>query len=32
LTKLSKEDVEYDKIRAALTRAITRISIAEKHT
>jgi F-type H+-transporting ATPase subunit epsilon len=32
LTKLSKEDVEFETIRAALTRAITRISIAEKHT
>ena len=31
LTKLSKEDVEFETIRAALTRAITRISIAEKH-
>jgi F-type H+-transporting ATPase subunit epsilon len=32
LTKMSKEEVEYDMIRAALARAITRISIAEKHT
>jgi F-type H+-transporting ATPase subunit epsilon len=32
LTKLSKEDVEFETIRAALTRAITRISTAEKHT
>jgi F-type H+-transporting ATPase subunit epsilon len=32
LSKMSKEEVEFDMIRAALTRAITRISIAEKHT
>jgi F-type H+-transporting ATPase subunit epsilon len=32
LSKIAKEDVEYEMIRAALTRAITRISTAEKHT
>ncbi|MGA3209164.1 MAG: F0F1 ATP synthase subunit epsilon [Syntrophales bacterium] len=32
LSKMAKEDVEYDMIRAALTRAITRISVADKHT
>ena len=32
LSTMSKEEVEYDMIRAALTRAITRVSIAEKHT
>ena len=32
MSKMAKEDVEYDMIRAALTRAITRISVADKHT
>ena len=32
LAKMSKEDLEYEMIRAALTRAVTRISVAEKHT
>ncbi|HUH64789.1 MAG TPA: F0F1 ATP synthase subunit epsilon [Syntrophales bacterium] len=32
LAKMSKEDLEYELIRAALTRAITRIGVAEKHT
>jgi len=32
LSKMSKEDLEYEMNRAALTRAITRISVAEKHT
>ncbi len=31
LSKMPKEDAEYEKIRAALTRAITRISVADKH-
>jgi F-type H+-transporting ATPase subunit epsilon len=31
LSKLPKEDVEYELMRAALTRAITRISVADKH-
>jgi len=31
LAKLAKEDVEYELMRAALTRAITRISVADKH-
>ncbi|HEX7533906.1 MAG TPA: F0F1 ATP synthase subunit epsilon [Syntrophales bacterium] len=31
LFKLAKEDVEYEMIRAALTRAITRIGVADKH-
>ncbi len=31
LSKLAKEDVEYEMIRAALTRAITRIGVADKH-
>jgi F-type H+-transporting ATPase subunit epsilon len=30
LSQLTKEDVEYELMRAALTRAITRISVAEK--
>lgn len=30
LAKLSKEDVEFEIIRAALARAITRINVAEK--
>lgn len=32
LSKLSKEDMEYEMVRAALARAITRISVADKHT
>jgi len=32
LSKMSKEDLEYELHRAALTRAITRISVSEKHT
>lgn len=32
LSKMSKEEVEFDMIRAALTRAITRISVSDKHT
>jgi F-type H+-transporting ATPase subunit epsilon len=31
LSKLPKEDVEYELMRAALARAITRISVADKH-
>jgi F-type H+-transporting ATPase subunit epsilon len=31
ISKLSKEDAEYEMNRAALTRAITRISVADKH-
>ena len=31
MSKLSKEDAEYEMSRAALTRAITRISVADKH-
>ena len=31
MSKLSKEDAEYEMGRAALTRAITRISVADKH-
>ena len=31
MSKLPKEDVEYELIRAALARAITRISVADKH-
>ncbi|MGO9138642.1 MAG: F0F1 ATP synthase subunit epsilon [Syntrophales bacterium] len=31
LSKLAKEDVEYELMRAALARAITRISVADKH-
>jgi F-type H+-transporting ATPase subunit epsilon len=31
LTKLSKDDVEFELARTALTRAITRINVAEKH-
>ncbi|MGZ3579957.1 MAG: F0F1 ATP synthase subunit epsilon [Syntrophales bacterium] len=31
LSKMAKEDVEYEMIRAALTRAITRIGVADKH-
>lgn len=30
LGQLTKEDVEYERMRAALTRAITRLSVAEK--
>jgi len=32
MAKMSKEEMEYELIKAALTRAITRISVAEKHT
>jgi F-type H+-transporting ATPase subunit epsilon len=32
MSKISKEDVEYEMARAALTRAITRISVADKHS
>jgi F-type H+-transporting ATPase subunit epsilon len=31
LAKLTKEDVEYEKVRAALARAIARLSVAEKN-
>jgi len=31
LSKMAKEDAEYELMRAALTRAITRISVADKH-
>jgi len=31
MSKISKEDVEYEMVRAALTRAITRIGVADKH-
>jgi len=30
LGQMTKEDVEYERMRAALTRAITRLSVAEK--
>ena len=30
LSQLTKEDADYDHVRAALTRAITRLSVAEK--
>jgi F-type H+-transporting ATPase subunit epsilon len=30
LAKMSKDDVEFEIMRAALTRAITRINVAEK--
>jgi F-type H+-transporting ATPase subunit epsilon len=30
LSQIAKEDVEYETVRAALVRAITRISVAEK--
>jgi F-type H+-transporting ATPase subunit epsilon len=30
LAKMSKDDLEFELIRAALTRAITRINVAEK--
>ena len=31
LAQIAKDDVEYEKVRAALARAIVRISVAEKH-
>ena len=31
LAQIAKDDVEYEKMRAALARAIVRISVAEKH-
>ena len=30
LTQIAKDDVEYEKVRAALARAIARLSVAEK--
>ncbi len=31
LAQIVKDDVEYEKVRAALARAIARLSVAEKH-